>query len=141
MERKSLRNLAEERIKISERFSVIKNEIDIDAETLLLRISNESMTDRASNIDYRQCIQAINDSRANLISEIEAVSKFILDKHSKMPQENISLDSRTEYHIFTDHCLYFDTNTVKDLSSNKYRLGLLIKTDIYISEIQAEYLK
>lgn len=130
---------AEERIQINERFSVIKNQIDIDAETLLLRINYESGSGRASNIEYQQRIQAINDSRASLIGEIETISKFYLDKLYQIQQENIIVERW--YDIFPDHCLYLDTDTIKELSSNKYRLGLLIKTDFCISEIQAKYLK
>lgn len=139
--RLKLSSFSEELIQITERFSTIKTQIDIDAETLLLRIHNESMAVGKSSEIYHLHIQAINDTRANLISEIEAVSKFLLDKHSKMHQGNIIRDSRSEHDLFTDQCLYLDADTVMDLSSKKYRLGLLIKSNFNISETQAQFLQ
>lgn len=92
-------------------------------------------------MDHNQLIQEINDSRASQIKEIESMLRLVLDKHSKMQKDNFFIENRSKNDIFTDYCLYLDYDTIKDLAINKYRLGILIKTDFFISENQTEFLK
>lgn len=44
--RLKLNNFAQERILISETFNKIINKVDVDAETIILRINDESRSDR-----------------------------------------------------------------------------------------------
>ena len=118
------------KIRITEEFDEIINQIDIDAETLLFRINQ--------NAEFKQPIEEeINRSRKLLIDHINEIRNVNLDNLNKttnplqQPFEN----------LFVKHCVYLDRDTVRSFIFDKDRLGILLVSDFYINQLQDKKLK
>lgn len=109
------------------------NQVDIDAETILIRINR--------NDDIKQSIEEINQSRQLLINKIKEIKNANLDNFNKATYTNEHPLEVTKDNLFVKYCLYLNSDTVRSFTFNKDRLGILLVTDFYIDEMQAKKLE
>ena len=117
--------------KIEDIFAEIINQVDIDAECILMRI-NQNGCPNHSIIE-----EEINQSRRLLIDQIDEIKRTNSDnlKKTTCPLERPFEDLLVKY------CVYLESDTVRSFTFNKNRLGILLVTDFFISKSQAELLK
>lgn len=120
------------RINIVEEFKKVVNQVDIDAESILLKLID--------NNDSKHLMETINNTRDLLISEIEKIRDLNLDYLSNNLTDSESLLKENET-LFLKHCVYLDSDTIRGFTFDKNRLGILLLTDFYINEAQADSLK
>ena len=123
-----------QKIRIVEKFNEIINQVDIDAETILLNINR--------NPDTKQPIEKeINQSRKFIIDRINEIKNICLDNFNKTSYSSEKPFEVIQNDIFAKDCVYLDSDTVRSFTFDKSRLGILLVTDFYICESQAKELK
>lgn len=120
-------NTSDLKLSIVDKFKSIINQIDIDAESLLLDLNGETSTSR------------VNEQRNKMITEIENTIKSNLDYLDKNSIKDVFQLSKHD--LFVKCCLYLDTNILNDYSYVKDRLGILIVSDYFMSHAQFEIFK
>ena len=121
------------KIRIIEEFNEVINQVDINAETILLRIHQ--------NVVTRQLIEEeITKSRNLLIDQINLIKKINLDNLKKTTYTSENQFEEIQDNLLK-YCVYLDSETVRSFTFNEDRLGILLVTDFYISESQAKELK
>ena len=134
LETKNFKTVSEQKIKIAKEFDEIINQVDIDAETILLRIDNNSVIKQPIN-------EKINKSRKLIIDEINKIKNDNLDNLNKASYQIGNPDDLIQDNLFVKHSVYLDSETVRHFIFNKDRLGILLVTDFYISGSQSDKFK
>lgn len=125
---------AQFKLRIKEESSKIINQVDIDTETILLKIHQNPLLD---NLNKEEIEAEINQSRKFLINQVNEIKNINLENHNKTtyPSEQQFEDLCVKF------CLYLDSDMVKSFTFNKQRLGILLTTDFYMSESQVNKLR
>lgn len=129
--RMKLMNSSNYKIRIVEEFDRKINQIDIDAETILMSQSKN---------DSKNSIETVNQTRKLLIEEIEKIKNSNLNHLNKLPasSQDVEIENKD---LFVKHCVFLDNTIAREFAANKDTLGILIVTDFFIPTSQANALK
>lgn len=117
------------RIFVHEYFKDLINEIDMEAESLLMNLNDELF------------IKNINDQRASMIIEIKAISDLNLNGAEKLQSTISDGDVIAVEDLFKQYCFYLNMKVLTDFTIEKERLGLLVISDFYVSKDNIDQLK
>lgn len=109
------------RLSIVEYYTELINQVDIDTESVIMRLNQSSTFNESLN----EKLDELNRLRVNLLKHIELVEKENLEKWEKSKK----------------FCLYLKRDEISGYLIEKDTIGLLIIKDGFMPESQIEILK
>ena len=116
------------KLSIEDKFRNIINDIDVEAESLLMNLTDKSI------------INSINGQRDVMIKEIEKIIKLNLQSYENNLARLHNYETKDE-NLFENYCVYFDTDLLSAGIANNDRLGLLIIFDYFVPDSQITAIK
>lgn len=119
------------RLLILEHFNQIINKIDIDTETVILKLNKQT-----NNKTSQHQISEVNTQRANLLDIINKAQERSLTKlNEKIAEFNANLLPVNNYEeILSEFFYYLEMDCLKDYRRNNYQIGILVETDFYLRD-------
>lgn len=105
------------RLEVSDKLKEIINCIDLDAESILIKLNDQTHIDR------------INTHRNILISEIQRIINKNLENIDRI-SETSKIKSRNQQEFLIENCAYLDLNYLEGFVLENDRLGILIVWDL-----------